>query len=293
MCPSRPWRRRCRNDDRPTKDAPVAAPDELIVRRVHLFEFEDCAWFPAGIRNLMTDFLRDIVVFQRLHRPIVAKLRDALERTGGRRIVDLCSGGGGLLPAIHAELTQSWQPVSVVFTDKFPSVESLRRVCRRDPQHLDVAPFSVDCTNVPGELAGFRSMFSAFHHFDPPTARHILEDAYRKRMGIGIFEVSERAAWSLLRISLVPIGVWLYTPLMSPLTWRRLLWTYVVPIVPLALLWDGIVSALRTYTTSELYDLTQDMGGGDYGWDIGQLRAPFGYKVTYLIGVPTTSPSVQ
>jgi hypothetical protein len=36
------------------------------------------------------------------------------------------------------------------------------------------------------------------------------------------------------------------TPWIRPFRWSRLLWTYVVPIIPAVLLFDGIVSCLRT-----------------------------------------------
>ena len=85
-----------------------------------------------------------------------------------------------------------------------------------------------------------------------------------------------------------PLGVWLLTPLVRPFRWARLFWTYLVPVLPLAILFDGVVSALRVYTPEEMRAMAASVpGSGAYQWQAGLLRpkgAPVG--VPYLIGVP-------
>ena len=81
--------------------------------------------------------------------------------------------------------------------------------------------------------------------------------------------------------------VLLVTPLIRPFRWSRLLWTYLIPLVPMITLFDGLVSCLRTYSVQELHDLTARLGTNDYLWDIGTVKsktAPI--PITYLIGVP-------
>ena len=51
----------------------------------------------------------------------------------------------------------------------------------------------------------------------------------------------------LYLLGLVPL-VLLLTPFMPRLTLHRLFFTYCIPVVPAVLLFDGIVSCLRTYT---------------------------------------------
>src|SRR2546422_6427005 len=46
----------------------------------------------------------------------------------------------------------------------------------------------VDATQVPGDLHGFRTIFTAFHHFRPAQARAVVADAVAKGEGIGVFE---------------------------------------------------------------------------------------------------------
>jgi protein-S-isoprenylcysteine O-methyltransferase Ste14 len=57
------------------------------------------------------------------------------------------------------------------------------------------------------------------------------------------------------------------TPFIRPFRWKRLLWTYLIPLVPFMCCWDGVVSQLRAYTIGELSERTQ--GFEDYEWSVG------------------------
>jgi hypothetical protein len=110
----------------------------------------------------------------------------------------------------------------------------------------------------------------------------VLHAAAAAKQPIAIFEVSERSARTL-PVLLTPLVVWIVTPLMRPFLWRRLLWTYLVPLVPLTCLWDGIVSQLRAYTVGELRQLCE--GSAPMHWEAGQVPIAKGRgRLTYLIG---------
>jgi hypothetical protein len=76
-----------------------------------------------------------------------------------------------------------------------------------------------------------------------------------------------------------------FTPLVRPFQWSRLLWTYVIPIIPFVLLFDGVVSCLRTYGSRELKELTEELSGEEYQWETGEHKDVFlRLPITYLIG---------
>jgi hypothetical protein len=258
------------------------------MRRLHLLELEDQPWLPAWVRDHMTAVLRATVTRMRLHEPLIGKLGEALRRCGIEEVLDLCSGSGGVLPEICSALRErEGVRLSVTFTDRYPNRSLIRSVCAGSGGALRACEQSVDATRVPAELSGFRTMFSGFHHFRPEQARRIIADAVAQGRGIGIFEFSERALWSLLRVSLSPLAVWVMTPTLRPLTWRHWVFAYALPIVPFALLWDGIVSALRTYSCEEMRALADVPGAAAYTWDIGRLAARRGYRLPYMIGYPS------
>src|SRR4029077_12135205 len=128
-------------------------------------------------------------------------------------------------------------------------------------------------TRVPGELTGFRTIFSAFHHFRPEQACAVLADAVHKRQGVAVFEGTQRSVLALLLMLLVPLMVLLVTPFIRPFRWSRLLWTYLIPLMPLTALFDGLVSCLRTYSVEELRDLAARLETNEYDWDIGTVKS--------------------
>jgi hypothetical protein len=56
-------------------------------------------------------------------------------------------------------------------------------------------------------------------------------------------------------------------------------------LLPLLILWDGVVSSLRTYAPADLERLTQGLGGDGYRWRSGVHRVQ-GMVITYLVGQP-------
>jgi hypothetical protein len=135
-----------------------------------------------------------------------------------------------------------------------------------------------------------RTVFTAFHHFPPQSAREILLDAIRSQQPIAVFEATARSVPAVLGMLMSPALVLLSTPFIRPLRISRFFWTYVIPLVPLVVLWDGVVSCLRTYSVPELEELiaTLPVGVG-YRWHIGQVRGRGPIPVTYIIGAPAMS----
>lgn len=256
--------------------------------RFHFFEFHDLAWFPAVWRDLLTDFLSFYAGTFRPYARVAPLLAGALERTGQRRIVDLCSGAGRPILSLGPALNQhGLSHLEVTLTDKYPNLESWRMATGGLGVAVRFFERPVDAADVPQNLSGFRTLFTSFHHFGPDEAREILADAVRKGEGIGVFEYTERnwLVWAIPTL-LIPLFVWLCTPFVRPFRWSRLLWTYLLPVVPIVALWDGFVSNLRTYSIDELGHLVQGLDDQGYQWQIGRVRSIGIGRVTYAIGVP-------
>jgi hypothetical protein len=248
--------------------------------RRQVFEFMDLPWFPSLLRDFMTDYLRHACRVLRIYEPFAPLLRHALQETKSLAIVDLCSGAGGgvvdLLPALGSE-------VRVTLTDLYPNLGAFAALADAEGR-IRHEPTPVDATSVPAHLAGVRTLFSCFHHFPPPLAHAILADATRSRAAICVCETTGRSWRNLASMLTVPFLVLAVTPLIRPFRWSRLLWTYLVPLVPLLILWDGMMSCLRTYAPSELEALARDLEG--FHWRAGTLRHASGVELTYLVGLP-------
>ena len=253
--------------------------------RMQLLEIEDQPWCPAPIRDAATDYLQFIVDRYKPYRAIAPQLAGAIAHTDGSKVVDLCSGAGGPWRSLLSDVASRGVRVEVTMTDRYPNAGVAREVNSVEGSRRHYHVVAVDATDVPAALTGFRTMFASFHHFAPDAAQRILRDAVVQRRGIGIFELTERRPAAILGMLLAPIILWLVTPRIRPFRWSRLFWTYLVPVVPLVVMFDGIVSCLRTYTPGELVSMTADLTA--YDWDIGTTRVPgVAAAVTYLIGTP-------
>jgi hypothetical protein len=237
--------------------------------RLHLFELADQPWFPSAIRDLVTDYLHFIATRLALHQPVASLLAE----------------GGSIPSLLHALAVHGVMP-QVTLTDRFPNTQAFQQVAAASNGQISFHNDPVDARTVPPDMRGFRTMFNAFHHFRPRDAMAVLRDAVQAGQPIGVFEISDRNLRTLVLIFfLVPLLVAIITPFIRAFRWRRLLWTY---LVPLACWWDGIVSQVRAYSPKELQDLAGSVGAHAYCWRAGQVPIISNPSyLTYLIGYPT------
>jgi hypothetical protein len=251
------------------------------MRRVHLFEFGDLPWWPAAIRDCVTDSLAFGTARFGLYAKAAPLVAGLLARAQTREVVDLCSGGAGPWPALRDGLAGD---VRVTLTDRQPNAAAVLRIGALQDPRMRYCERPIDATSVPREFIGVRTIFTAFHHLDPTSARRVLADAAAAGAPIGVFEFTARSWTSMLAALVVPWTMFVTTPWIRPFRAARLLLTYVLPLAPLCNLWDGVVSSLRTYDVSELLALGRS-AAPEYRWEAGTLRGR-GPAVTYLMGWP-------
>lgn len=261
--------------------------------RIHLFEFTDLAWYPQTFRRMQTDYLQFAAGMGAGHQNLIPLFSRAMQHANTTQIVDLCSGSGGPWLRLQEHFRQAGLPVTVTLTDKYPDPAAVNRWAAISLQNVQYRPEPVDALDVPANLPGMRTLFEGFHHFAPVQARSILQDAFEKRAPIGIFEASLKPPFGLLLLIFSPIITLLtyliITPFIKPRTISRFLWTYLLPVVPLATCWDGVISLLRVYSPAELLALTAPFQGADYVWETGlaSTGTPV-FDFTYILGYPAS-----
>ncbi|GAB2960139.1 hypothetical protein GCM10027048_29570 [Hymenobacter coalescens] len=257
--------------------------------RLHLFEFEDQPWFPNAVRAGMMDYLRFMITHLHTYRPIAPLLAEGLRRTGQTQVLELCAGaGGGTTDVLQALRAEHLPAARITLTDLYPQPAAWRHLQAQTGGAIGFDPASVDALRVPAELPGFRAVFSAFHHFRPAAAEVLLRDAVRAGTGIGVFEGAGKH-WLelLLAVTLMPVLLLLIMPFVRPFSLSRLFFTYLVPLIPLCTIWDGMVSILRMYPPEQLLALARRADPeGRYAWQAGKVRHAWGPEVCYLVGWP-------
>ena len=69
--------------------------------------------------------------------------------------------------------------------------------------------------------------------------------------------------------------------------------TYIIPVIPLCTIWDGIASVTRLYTPQQLLNIANSVDSNSYHWQAGKKRNKFGMQITYLIGYPLLNNSPE
>ena len=173
--------------------------------------------------------------------------------------------------------------LKIILTDYYPNISAFK-FTKKQADNFEYVEKSVDARDVPTELNGLRTQFLSLHHFRPDDAKQILQNAINSNSPIAIFEAQERSVPSVLAMLFSPISVLLTTPFIQPFKLGRLLFTYLIPIVPIIVLWDGVVSSLRTYSVKEMKELVSKLNGTEnYDWEIDKVKSGPSV-VLYLLG---------
>ena len=254
------------------------------MKRTHLFELEDQNWFPKKLRIYGTDFLRFLTVKTKMFHPIIPVIKKGIEHSRDKQIVDLCSGSGGGIIELFQELKKDHAHLKIVFTDLFPNLTAKKEIESKLTEAI-YHENSIDARNVSAELKGLRTMFLSFHHFNEKEAKKILQNVVDCEESIAIFEGQERSFKSVIAMFFSPISVLLITPFIRPFSLWRLVFTYLIPIVPIFVWWDGIVSSMRTYSVNELNNLVKTLHNGNkYKWEINRIKSG-PVHIIYLLGL--------
>ncbi len=254
-----------------------------VMKRVHLFELEDFSWFPAWIRNCMTRYIAVVHQMIGTREALTPLIRRLVESAPNRKIIDLCSGSGGPLPDIVRDLAAEGLEVDLTLSDLYPDLRTAAHLASSGI-HYETSP--VDAADVHHD--GARTLICSFHHMRPGVARAILKNAYEERKPLCVFEMTDNALPIFLFWLTMPAAflmVLFLTPRVRPLTWQQIVFTYFVPIIPLAVAWDAAVSNVRTYTLEDMQGLIAGLDDG-YKWEMGAIDGSAPGKMLYLLGLP-------
>jgi len=145
----------------------------------------------------------------------------------------------------------------------------------------------VDSDTFEANEEGLYVSVNSFHQFDEDQARSILEKVASKQQPIAILEGNNDSLWQVFgMIVIVPLTVLLTAPLVKPFRIERLIFTYLIPILPLVIYIDGFLALFKLYAPQDLDELTASIEQEKYAWRSGRLDNGRGGKIIYLLGYP-------
>ena len=259
------------------------------MRRIHAFEFNDLSWLPENLRNYATDFLQFVANAFDMYRCVIPILETGIRSSGNDTIIDIGSGGGGGLVKIAEHLKKSISDIKIILSDCYPNIDAFKKTKAQHASVFEYAEGSINAMDIPHYLTGFRTHFLSFHHFRSKDAKAILQNAVDRNQPIGIFEAQQRNIKNLVQRMLSPIALLLMTPFIKPFKVDRIIFTYLVPVLPLLILWDGVISVLRAYTVPELKQIISEVRYHErFCWQVDIVEAKSGH-ILYLLGIPESN----
>ena len=182
-------------------------------------ELEDLPWFPHQWRRWQMEFIGFFSKALQLYHPAY----DTVSKDS--KVIELCAGA-----AKHSE---QWSKlIKLTLTDKYPIYPHI--------QCLDVL-------HDPFTDKGHYMMFNAFHHFNDQEQLFLVKKLIKSGQPFTISEIISPNLWSGMKVLLAStVGVLLISPFIKPFSWKRLLCTYIIPIIPITVTIDGLITVLKS-----------------------------------------------
>ncbi len=212
-------------------------------------ELEDYNWFPPLFRNFQTDYIGFVVAKFNIYRNFI----DFLNKQVHNKAVmyDLCSGSGE--PAISI-FSESKNYTNLRLSDKYPNLNFSKQA------NVLYIEESIDVLNIKFEEGITYTMYNAFHHFTDADKKNILQKCNAANANLYIVEILEPTFFFLVKVlTLTTLGVLLFNPFVKPFSWKRILFTYLIPINIVSITFDGVVSVLKSRSLSTYKKMCSDM----------------------------------
>lgn len=195
--------------------------------------------------------------YRRMHEPLL----DWVQRAGGDAVLDLGSGGGGPMDSmLQAAESANLAMPKIVLSDLFPNLAHFVEMRDRyGAERVDFVAEPVPADAVPDGQPELRSICSAFHHLSPELAGRVVADAVTNGRGLVIIEPFQRDWRHFLMLLLsAPLAIFasLFAPFVAPrFRWGSLLFCTLLPLAPLMVHVDGMVSVLRMHRLAEIAEM--------------------------------------
>ena len=226
-----------------------------FMKRKQLPQFISSRWLPAWIKRDISEFLSWFVVKVNATKPFIPVIEEQLEKTNLSKIVnvDFKIGAGmeSVSPFLKKGLTLTSEPISNFNTSE----------------------------------EGLYVFVNGFHQLPPDKASKMLQDIAHSRNPVVVVEGNNDSLWQIVGMTVfVPLTVLLTAFFVRPFRFSRIIFTYLIPILPVIIVVDGCIALLKLYNPKDLDELTSKLEVENYEWKSGKNDNGRGGKIIYLTG---------
>jgi hypothetical protein len=219
-------------------------------------ELEDYSWFPQLLRRYQADYIGSIVKWLEVYRPLITELEQLIEVIHPQIIQDLCSGSG--IPAIYMQ--KHVKNISqTILSDKYPNGflknDSESTYIKESTDALELIPLRGVCY----------TMYNSFHHFSAVEQKELVKKMTVNKNAFLFAEILQPGILTTIRIIFAATILQLFTaPFVKPFSLKRLLFTYIIPVNLLTVLYDGVISVLKSRSYNYYRHLVEDISDNDF-----------------------------
>lgn len=225
------------------------------MRRKQITQIINIPWFPIFLKALIAEFLSWFVVKVNATKPFVPVIEDVLDKTNHKKIINIEFGIGA-------------------------GIETVKKFLKDD-----VIVDSIHFTKFNTSEKGVYLFVNSFHQLNSKKAKRILQNIIDSGNPIVVVEGNNDSLWQIVGMTvIVPLTVLLTAFFVKPFRISRIIFTYLLPILPIVIVIDGCIALLKLYNPTDLLELTKYLESNDYEWKAGKNDNGRGGKIMYLTG---------
>lgn len=240
---------------------------EVVMKRKQVTQFMNRRWYPDLLKNLMFEFMSWFVGIVGAAKPFMPLIEEAIEKSGSKTLINLKQNTGAGFETVRPYLPDDISTLDIDFTP---------------------GSFSAD-------QDGIYVMINGFHQLNPGEARQILQTLAAQKKFTLILEGNNDSLRQIFGMTIiVPLTVILTAPFVKPFRFSRLIFSWVIPILPFITMIDGCLALLKLYNPDDLNELTGSLeNGSGYNWQSGKADNGRGGKIIYLTGRPDSEFTID
>ncbi|MBK9592722.1 MAG: hypothetical protein IPO32_14915 [Crocinitomicaceae bacterium] len=227
------------------------------MKRKQVFQFSNQKWYPQFLKRDMYEFMTWFVGKVNAAKPFLPVISEGLQHVPAHRIIN-----------IDSQIGAGFETVKDLISEK--------------PEIINLPIQQFNTSN-----SGLYLFVNSFHKLKPDVARNYLSEIAKSRNAVVVVEGNNDSLWQVVGMTVfVPLAVILSAPFVKPFRVTRLIFTYLIPVLPIVTMLDGFLALFKLYNPNDLNELVSEIPENNYTWKSAKADNGRGGKIMYLIGWP-------
>ncbi len=250
--------------------------------RLQIPQISNSCYVPEWFKNLINEFLDHIVRMVNANHPFIPLIEKAISE-GVKHIYLFAPEVGGSSALIAKKIKETSPHVEITVLNDLLSKKRLQYLIYLGEETLK----DLKMQSIHEEIKLNSLLISINHAHKLSDSEFIQHISYLQgkfdRILIG--EGNNKSLRQVIGMTLiVPLVILLMTPFIRPLRFSRLLLTYIWPVLPLAIVWDGLAALFRIRSPALLIKLAETLDSKKWKWSADKLPNNRGGFIIYLLG---------